>query len=420
MDALRRIAGARRRRNQLQRLRLRLIAGAMASIAGALLAIFAVVNVWNYLLFTQQVDYVVDMIHDHGGEIPDRPPTNSEPQITLETPFETRYFVVAFDADRATLSIDTDHIAAIDRDAAGDSAAEILAEGREQGYWGQYRYHVYLNEDGGGSLVVVDCFRQFQAADTLLTISASVMAACIVVTLIVIVPLSKRIMRPYIRNLERQRRFVTDASHELKTPVAIITANVELMEELDGETQWTRSTKKQAGRLTELIGDLMELARADELDSRDSFSDVDVSRIVERGVEDFLPLAEASEKHLITSIDEGAVVKGDEASLTRLVSVLLDNAIKYSDEHGDVEVTLSVTRGSVQLVVSNPASSLTAGETSQLFERFYRPDAARERSAGGYGIGLSIARSIVERHGGEIRARKLGDILEISASLPGA
>lgn len=194
----------------------------------------------------------------------------------------------------------------------------------------------------------------------------------------------------------------------------------QVLGELDGETRWTRSTKKQAGRMTELIGDLMELARADELDSRDSFSDVDVSRIVGRGVEDFLPLAEAFEKHLVTSIDEGAVVKGDETSLTRLVSVLLDNAIKYSDEYGDVEVTLSVTRGSVQFVVSNPASSLTAGETSQLFERFYRPDAARERSAGGYGIGLSIARSIVERHGGEIRARKLGDILEISASLPGA
>lgn len=420
MGAFRRRTRGRGRRDALQRLRLRIILVAMASIFGALLVIFGVVNVLNYRNSVQRIDFFIDTIYEHGGSFPPRPQMDGPYQITVETPFETRYFVVEFDADRRELGIDLDHIAAVDQQAAESAASDILASGRDQGYWDDFRYRVFEDEDGGGMLVVVDCFQMIQSSRALAGISLAVIGACMVVAFALIVPCSKRILRPYFRNLERQKRFVTDASHELKTPVAIITANTDLMEAIDGETQWTQSTKKQVARLTELISDLIELARADEPGADESFTDVDLGAVVGRAVEDFAPLAEASGKTLFCPTSSSATVRGDAASLERLVSVLLDNAIKHGDEGSRVEVALSTGRRDVQLTVTNSAASLGAQETEHLFDRFYRPDESRERSTGGYGIGLSIARSIVERHGGEISARKVGADLQVRVALPSA
>lgn len=150
---------------------------------------------------------------------------------------------------------------------AGEPA--VLGGGRDQGYLDQHRYRVYRGPDGGGAVIALDCYGELAAISNLTAISGAVMGGCALITLAIIVPVSKRALRPYVRNLERQRRFVTDASHELKTPVAIITADTDLLEAISGENQWTRSTHKQAARLSELIGDLIALARARDRRLRD-------------------------------------------------------------------------------------------------------------------------------------------------------
>ena len=407
-----------RRRSPLQRLRLRIIFVAMASILGALLVIFGVVNVWNYLNSIERVDFFIETIYEHGGSFPALPQTDGPYQITLETPFETRYFVVGFDGERQIRWVDLDHIAAIDEESADQAARAILSGGQDRGYRDSYRYRVFMDEDGSGMVIAVDCHQQIQASRNLMGISAAVIGACMLLALVLAVPFSKRILRPYFRNLERQKRFVTDASHELKTPVAIIAANTDLMEAIDGETQWTQSTKKQAARLTELISDLIELARADEPDAAASFVDVDMGAVVERAVEDFMPLAESQGKTIVLTVEGEPTARGDESSLERLVSVLLDNAIKHGDACGAVSVSLYGARRDVELAVRNPALELAEDETAHLFDRFYRPDESRERKTGGYGIGLSIAHSIAERHGGSICARKIGNDLEIRVTIP--
>ena len=406
------------RRSPLQRLRLRIIFVAMASILGALLVIFGVVNVWNYLNSIERVDFFIETIYEHGGSFPALPQTDGPYQITLETPFETRYFVVGFDGERQIRWVDLDHIAAIDEESADQAARAILSGGQDRGYRDSYRYRVFMDEDGSGMVIAVDCHQQIQASRNLMGISAAVIGACMLLALVLAVPFSKRILRPYFRNLERQKRFVTDASHELKTPVAIIAANTDLMEAIDGETQWTQSTKKQAARLTELISDLIELARADEPDAAASFVDVDMGAVVERAVEDFMPLAESQGKTIVLTVEGEPTARGDESSLERLVSVLLDNAIKHGDACGAVSVSLYGARRDVELAVRNPALELAEDETAHLFDRFYRPDESRERKTGGYGIGLSIAHSIAERHGGSICARKIGNDLEIRVTIP--
>lgn len=407
-----------RRRGPLQRLRLRIIFVAMASILGALLVIFGVVNVWNYLNSIERVDFFIETIYEHGGSFPALPQTDGPYQITLETPFETRYFVVGFDDERQIRWVDLDHIAAIDEESADQAARAILSGGQDRGYRDSYRYRVFTDKDGSGMVIAVDCHQQIQASRNLMGISAAVIGACMLLALVLAIPFSKRILRPYFRNLERQKRFVTDASHELKTPVAIIAANTDLMEAIDGETQWTQSTKKQAARLTELISDLIELARADEPDAAASFVDVDMGAVAERAVEDFMPIAESQGKAIALTAEGELTVRGDEGSLERLVSVLLDNAIKHGDDRGTVSVSLYGARRDATLAVRNPASELAEDETAHLFDRFYRPDESRERKTGGYGIGLSIARSIAERHGGSICARKIGQDLEIRVTIP--
>lgn len=424
---------------------------AIAALVAALLLIFAALNIWNHMLATERVDSVISVLYENDGVFPEEWKLK-EPrykrgtfEATSETPFETRYLAATFDTTRSLTSLDTTHVAELDEQEAAEVIGHMLDGVANAGYYDRYRFRVFTEQDGSGMIIAVDCFQQLQSSHTLLLISAAIMGATVTITGLFIVPLSKRFVDPYVRNLERQKRFVTDASHELKTPIAIISANTDLIEATEGESSWTRSTRAQTARLNKLTGELIELARTDEPIERALREDVDLASIVRREVEDFLPLAEASDKTLTCTIDtfEGAatrasvadglegisarevgkaepriIVSGSPEELDRLVSVLVDNAVKYCDDNGSICVHLEQRKREIVLTVTNPCASLTTQDTRRIFDRFYRADASRSRSTGGNGIGLSIAQGIVSRHEGSIRARKLGAELEMRVTLP--
>ena len=424
---------------------------AIAALVAALLIIFAALNIWNHMLATERVDSVISVLYENDGAFPEewklKDPRYKRGtfEATSETPFETRYLAATFDTTRSLTSLDATHVAELDEQEAAEVIGHMLDGVANAGYYDRYRFRVFTEQDGSGMIIAVDCFQQLQSSHTLLLISAAIMGATVTITGLFIVPLSKRFVDPYVRNLERQKRFVTDASHELKTPIAIISANTDLIEATEGESSWTRSTRAQTARLNKLTGELIELARTDEPIERALREDVDLASIVRREVEDFLPLAEASGKTLVCTIDtfEGAatrasgadglegisarevdkaepriIVSGSPEELDRLVSVLVDNAVKYCDDNGSICVHLEQRKREVVLTVTNPCASLTTQDTRRMFDRFYRADASRSRSTGGNGIGLSIAQGIVSRHEGSIRARKLGSELEMRVTLP--
>lgn len=402
----------------IQKLRWRIVVITVVALVVALAIIFGIVNVWNRILIAERADSIISVLSENDGSFPkdwedEADFEKGEFEATAETPYETRYLVAEFDENENITGVDLKHLAHLDRTEAKQAVRTILEGDDEAGYLDRYRFRVITNSDGTGMIIAVDCFQDLKSAQSLVKISLVVSGATVLITLIIVVPLSKRAVMPFVENFERQRRFVTDASHELKTPIAIIAANTDLIEAISGENDWTRSTRTQTARLDKLTGELIELARTDEPTSHALLVTLNLADIVRREVEDFVPLAEASGKTFDVQCDERAMMRGTPEDLERLLNVLLDNAVKYCDDGGCVRVRVGEHLGEVRLVVSNPCASLSSADTKRLFDRFYRADSSRARSTGGYGIGLSIAQGIVARHAGKIAAKKVDDVLEI-------
>jgi signal transduction histidine kinase len=215
---------------------------------------------------------------------------------------------------------------------------------------------------------------------------------------------SNILLRPVAESYEKQKRFITDASHELKTPLTIIDANTEVIEMTSGESQWTRSIRKQISRLSSLTEKLVFLTRMDEGTSQPEMMDFPVSDAILDTAGAFVPLAEARGRTLTIDTEPNLTCHGNEGMIRQLVSLLLDNAIKYSSEGGQINLTFSRHGKNFCLIIENTVDEITPGPHNEFFERFYRSDASRNQKSGGYGIGLSVAYAIVHAHHGKISA----------------
>lgn len=289
---------------------------------------------------------------------------------------------------------------------------------RSRGYVDHYRFGVFPDEAGGSTVIVLDCFLQLQAANNTLRITVIIFLACVLTVFALLLVLSKRAIRPFVDNLERQRQFVTDASHELKTPLAILSADMGLLEDTYGEDKWLESAKSQITRLDRLIKNLVELARTEETIKEDAVELFSISEIAQASADTFQPLAEADGKTLTSEIPDEISLKGVQDNFFRLFSILLDNAVKYCDPAGDIHLSVSVRGRNICISVSNPCAGVDTAQLSRYFDRFYRADSSRARSTGGYGIGLSTAKAIVTRHKGRISNHYADGVITFTAVIP--
>ena len=227
-------------------------------------------------------------------------------------------------------------------------------------------------------------------------------------------------IRPEIRNAENQKKFITNASHELKTPLAVIRANTELEMMMHGEDEWNRSTMNQVDRMTGLIQNLVMIARADEKANKEDMAETDVSKVVSDTADTFLPVATQSGKSMRKEISEGVTMLTNEAHIRQLVSLLVDNAIKYCDDGGEIGVLLSQKGKGVRIEISNSYAEGGSQDYSRFFDRFYRQDESHNIDKGGYGIGLSIADSLVRRYKGKIDVSWKDGVISFVCVLKGA
>ena len=407
----------------LRRLQWRFIGITMGATLAVLLLLLGAIHLINYWNFRSSADAMLRLIAENDGRLPEygqvaagelRP----EPGLsyTEETPFLTRFFVVRGDASHRVVAVEMEQIAEISEEDARAYYAEAAERGPGYGFCGTYRY--YLTADGDGELAVfLNCERDLRSVYTFLGISASVAVVAYGLVFVAVYLLSKRIIRPMLRSLEKQRQFVTDAGHELKTPMTIISTSADVLDaELPGN-EWVANIRCQAARLSDLIANLVTLSRMDEesLPVRpDAFV---LSEAVWDVAAQFRAVAEARGKQLQLDIQDDVSFRGEAAAIQQMLSLLLDNAVKYADDGSVIRLRLRRER-SVVLEISNACRLPPDVDTERLFDRFYRLDPARSRESGGSGIGLAVARAIAERHGGTLRAETDGRRICFTAVLP--
>lgn len=389
-------------------LRKRFVLIAMLSLVATLLFLMVFINTFHYQSTMRRMDSLIALLHEHGENIPvpeSRPaPTDFRLQITAETPFETRFLVAHVDEAGDVLSVDAEHIASVNDEMIESYVAQILARGASQGDIDQYRYGVFDHEDGK-IVIILDTFSQRQSLNVVLFITLLVSGACIAIVFILLVVLSKRAIQPFVENMEKQRRFITDASHELKTPLAIISANTDVTELTGGASEWTQSTKKQLRRLNRLTQSLVELAKMEEGNAEEVNRVFSLSDCLEDTLTSFVPLAQARDLAFTWDLQPDVRIWGAQDSISRLLSLLLDNAVKYTRDEGSIYVGLSTTGRFAEILLRNSVDTTEGIDFTHLFDRFFRSDGSRNQDSGGYGIGLSVAQAIVLYHKGRITAQ---------------
>lgn len=280
---------------------------------------------------------------------------------------------------------------------------------------GGYRFLVTRTEDGRSMAIFLECYQARRAVRTVLVWSLAADAICTLLVLGLVVLLSRRAIDPVVRSAEQQKQFITDASHELKTPITVIATSLKVLEMDVGPQKWIDKARAQTEKLKELVNSLVTLSRMDEEQSPLHMEPFPVSDAVTETAESFREVAEGGGHALALSVTPGLTYTGDEYAVRQLVSILLDNAVKYAAPSAPIALTLEKARRGVALRVSNRCENAGSIDTGKLFDRFYRADPAR--TAGGFGIGLSIARSIAEGHRGAISARTEGDTITFTALL---
>lgn len=332
-----------------------------------------------------------------------------------EMPFETRYFTVTLNSDGAVFSVNTERIAAVSSSEAAEMAQGLRAGA--SGFMGEYRYSAVQQSDGTVRCVFLDCSRDLGSFTSFLTASIAVSLVGLLLVFALVLVLSRFAIRPVVESYQKQKAFITDASHEIKTPLAVISAANEVQEMEQGETEWSRSIAEQVKRLSGLTERLVFLARMDEGAAGFTKEQVELSSLVQDAAQPFYQVAEQRGKRLHSFIEQNVQVKGDAAALSQVVELLLDNATRYAKDNTQIELSLKKHGSKVQLSVSNEVEHMPEGNLDKLFERFYRDDSSRSSQTGGSGVGLSVVRSIAEAHNGIAKATASGNRITFTVTL---
>ncbi len=451
----------------IKKLKTRFIVLAMISLIVLLSLIVAGMNIVNYEVVVRNADDRLQVLEENSERLLDMPdevrPDEDKtapffrrgdmgsPAISRDEAEESRFFMVTVDENGSILKTRLDRISAVDSEEAAEYANKALATGKSSGFIGDFRFHL---KEGDSERIVtfLDCGRTLRSFYSFLKASIIMSLIGLVAVFFVILYFASRIVRPVAESYEKQKRFITDAGHEIKTPLAIIKANIDLMDmEIDNcvegaqvdmiiSDETAASLKEnlsdiddQITRLTGLTNDLVYLSRMEETGQSLAMTDVPLSDIIEETISSFGPLAEEKGKVIEKDIAHMVTIKGSGKELEKLISILMENSIKYSapskgtvDEEGSeynapkINAELRKEGRTAVIEIRNLVESeITNEQLSHVFERFYRTDSSRNSMTGGHGIGLSMANAIVNAHGGKITARTAtGHDFIVTVTLP--
>lgn len=405
----------------IHRLRRKFLFLAFVAVVLILAGALGLINTITYMKMRGEVDTLLDVIVQNDGVLPVHQPGTStqswlsDPEWFNDTPefaHQTRYFSVVVDEQGKIQRLNLSNISAFSELQALEIANKLAEQDTTQPVRGMfknkrasYAYEVSAREGGGKLVVVMDCTRDVGAVEAFSRYSLRFGLVCVILYLLVLGFLSNYAIRPFVENMENQKRFITNAGHELKTPVAIISANAEALELISGKSQWTDNILVQVKRVTRLINELIMLARMGEKNQKQlKLEPVDVSRCFTDAVHSFAPLVENEKKKLESQIPEGIEAESDPKYLYEIFTIFMDNAAKYCDDGGTIRAVLELHgKKGFRALVSNDYKNGAGQDYTHFFERFYRGDESHNSQKAGYGIGLSMAQEATRLLGGKIQ-----------------
>ncbi|EEU21032.2 HAMP domain-containing sensor histidine kinase [Lactobacillus mulieris] len=398
----------------IKKFRRKFIAVAVLSLAIILFASFGGVVLATQYRTDKEITNVLQLLAKNNGQLNQKAARKTlGPDSNKDSLFKYRYFTLSLSSTGKLKLVDNTHISTISASDITSNSSLIkrtikntTSEGSIMINSNPYRFILVKSKSSNQTIAIfLDTTPITASYKHLFRVAIFLGISGLIFFTLILFLLSNQAIKPIVEAYEKQRRFITNAGHELKTPLAIISANTEMEEMIGKSDEWTESTKEQVERLTMLINQLISLARMSEKDElileRVNFSDS-----VKRAANSFKSLIQKDGKNYDIEIEPDLFVNGEKQSLYELVNILIDNANKYCDEAGRVSVNLnkgSLGRNAI-LQVKNSFKDGKSINYNKFFERFYRSDESHNSQKGGFGIGLSMAQDLVRVFGGKINA----------------
>ena len=412
----------------MKKLRLKMIGIVFASVVAAFMVMTIILVMCFGAYRNRQADQITAMISENNGTVPQlkdykQQQKNSQAferyfnNYNEDSSYRTRFFRIFLDEDKKVTNVNMDHIAAVDvKKAVRMTKMAMLRRGKVS-LVGSYRYRKEYKDSQVRSIIFLDCKenQSFYHLAVTITITVSTLLTCLITVIFAIA--SKRAVRPFELNSNRQKQFITDASHELKTPLAIISANAEVLQYKGDGNEWTQNIIDQTKHMGKLINQLLVLAKLDEVQEKSEKQEADLKLLLEETIEPFEEVATQKKVTLKLHLEEGVTIRVNREQIAQLVSILTENAAKYVNDGGKIVWRLTKTQHGAVLVVKNTTEK-ELPDTKRMFDRFYRSDSSRSSKTGGQGIGLSIAKKIVDSHKGSITAKAGDGMVTFRVSLP--
>ena len=312
------------------------------------------------------------------------------------------FYEVTYRADGTIEAVNRRGITQDEEESAQEYAAKALEMNTGRGKTGPYKFGIRKNEDGSCTVILVDNSIQLSMLYDILKNSALVGIGLLVLLIIVLFPVSARMADVFVRNAEQQRQFITDAGHDLKTPVAIARANLDVLELREGKNKWTGNVRAQVDRMEHLVQDLILMARLDEEKSEEALNEINMTTLADEIWEEYQPSMKQKQVAGEAALEETTPIKGTGSLIRRMLCLLMDNAVQYTPEEGSIRLSVAPDKKKVRIVLENSVAQLPSEKPEKLTERFVRGDSARTQKNGGSGIGLAAVRRICEKHHGKL------------------
>ena len=370
----------------------------MSLLTVVFILIFGSIYIFTSISMDRDLEHELrGIIYNQKKPAPDLPMMSSSISIDLDSDYNIAKVTTFMEVDEDVLK---DTIYEIIKN--GKKYDKVKLEGSSYGYLKEYTAK-------GLKIVLMSRQPQIDVLNNLLKVFIFIGSISLILLLLISIYLTNKTIKPIKETFEKQKQFIADASHELKTPLAIIRTNTSLVlsnkgATVESQSKWLNYINNQIGRMTELLDEMLSLAKLDTNRELQEFKDFDLSKLLNSILLTFEAVIFENRIELESNISENVSLKGDKESIIKVVIILLDNAIKYTNKSGKINVNLQQEKNKIKLKIKNTGEGIKKEDLEYIFESFYRVDSSRARETGGYGLGLSIAKSIVDSHKGKIYA----------------